>query len=264
MITVHIIDKNVLSILDLSLDGIFIENLKGDILMCNQSGADMFGYTIEEMTTLNIRDLVPDSNNYYLKEIYSKEDLFPQEYIDRINVKKDGTLIRTEINSKIITSGDIEYLIAFVRNANLVSNLDPNDPQRQKVLSSIEKIIEKERQILLTLEDSVGNEKYVIPLSSVMYIEGVQKKIKVYFINGTTISGYGRISEIEQQIGAKGSFLRCYHSYIINMQWASIHHENKVFVMKNGNLVPMRTRYYSKYKKAYEEYQKAIECIKAV
>ncbi len=58
MITVHIIDKNVLSILDLSLDGIFIENLKGDILMCNQSGADMFGYTIEEMITLNIRDLV--------------------------------------------------------------------------------------------------------------------------------------------------------------------------------------------------------------
>ncbi len=259
---VHVIDENVLSILDLSLDGIFIENLRGDILKCNQSGADMFGYTMEEMTTLNIRDLVPDSNNYYLKEIYRKEDLFPQEYIDRINVKKDGTLIHTEINSKVITSNGTEYLIAFVRNSNLVSQLDPNDPKQQKVLSSIEKVIEKEQQILLTLKDSVGNEKYVIPLKSVMYIEAIGKKINVYFINGTTMSGYGRIKEMEQQIGNRGSFLRCYYSYIINMQWATLQHENKVFVMKNGNHIPIRTRYYSKYKKIYEEYKKAIECIK--
>lgn len=79
----NILDQDVLIVLNLSIDGVFIENTSGDILMCNQAGAEMFGYTIEEITKLNFRDLVPPSESYYLKNRYTEEDLFSREYIDR-------------------------------------------------------------------------------------------------------------------------------------------------------------------------------------
>ncbi|WMJ83353.1 PAS domain S-box protein [Oscillospiraceae bacterium LTW-04] len=250
----NILDKDLLVLLNLSLEGIFIENVNGDILMCNQSGAEIFGYTIEEITKLNIRDLIPTSERYYLKEQYTQEDLFPHEYIDRLNVKKDGTLIRTEINSKIITSNGEEYLIAFVRDATKPAQIDPNNPKVQMSVSFLE-CLRKEKQILLTLQDSVGREKCVVPLVAVEYIESSQKKLKIYLTNGSVLEAYGTLNRLEQQIPSVGSFLRCYQSYIINMQYAELDECHYVFVMRSGARVPIRKRQYRQIRQAYNNYK---------
>ena len=112
-------DKNqelVLKIMELSIDAIFIEDTSGNVLQCNRAAERMFGYNKGEMIGLNISDLIPKDDSSYLRSTYTKEDLFENEYIPRTNLRKDGTIFPTEINSKIVTVGDKEYLIAFVRD----------------------------------------------------------------------------------------------------------------------------------------------------
>ena len=109
-------DELIMKIMELSIDAIFIEDTAGDILMCNKAATEMFGYTKEELIGLNIKELFPDSQAKYLKEVYTKDDLCENEYVERINIKKDKTLFYTEINKKMIELDGQEYMIAFVRD----------------------------------------------------------------------------------------------------------------------------------------------------
>lgn len=106
----------ILKIMELSIDAIFIEDTSGNIIQCNNAAEKMFGYNKGEMIGLNISDLIPKDDYAYLKPTYKKEDLFENEYIPRRNIRKDGTVFPTEVNSKIVTVGDKEYLIAFVHD----------------------------------------------------------------------------------------------------------------------------------------------------
>lgn len=251
----NIWDEDVLTALDFSIDGIFIENTNGDILMCNQAGAEMFGYTIEEITKLNIRDFVPPSDGYYLKDRYTKADLFPQEYIGRLNIKKDGTLIRTEVNSKIIVSNGEEYLIAFVRDATEPVHLDPNDPKFRVSAEILARRQEEEEQIKLVLHDSVKKEKFVVPLNTVEYMESSLKKLNLHLTNGTVLEGYDTLNQIQQELVPDGSFLRCHQSYIVNLQCAELDEHLLVFVMRSGARIPIRKKQYSQMKQAYYNYK---------
>lgn len=251
----NILDEDVLVALNLSIDGIFIENTSGDILMCNQAGAEMFGYTIEEITKLNIRDFVPPDEGYYLKGQYTQEDLFPHEYIGRLNLKKDGTLIRTEINSKIITSNGTEYLIAFVRDVTEPAHSDPNDPKFRMSAASLQDRREKEEHVCLTLHDSVGRERFVIPLKTVEYMESNLKKLNVYLTNGTMLEGYDTLNQLQQELIPDGSFLRCHQSFIVNLQCAELDEHLLVFVMRSGARIPIRKKQYNQMKQAYYNYK---------
>ncbi len=57
------------TLLNLSHDGIYIENDHGQILDCNKSGHEMFGYSKKEMLSLSIKDLVPEELSYETSEI---------------------------------------------------------------------------------------------------------------------------------------------------------------------------------------------------
>lgn len=251
----NILDKDVLIALNFSIDGIFIENTGGDILMCNQAGADMFGYTIEEITKLNIRDLVPPTEGYYLKSHYTEEDLFSREYIGRLNIKKDGTLIRTEINSKIIVSNGEEYLIAFVRDATEAAHLDPNAPNFGVSAESMECRRQDEEQIKLVLHDSVKREKFVVPLKTVEYMETNLKKVILHLTNGTVLEGYDTLNQLQQELIPNGSFLRCHHSFIVNLQCAELDEHFLTFIMRSGVRIPIRKRHYPQMKQAYYNYK---------
>ena len=43
------LDQAIISVMELSTEGIFIEDTEGNILLCNEAGAAMFGYTPEEL-----------------------------------------------------------------------------------------------------------------------------------------------------------------------------------------------------------------------
>lgn len=250
-----ILNNDVMTILDLSLDGVFIENTHGDILQCNQAGADMFGYTKREISELNIRDLVPHKAGYYLKEKYTPDDLFPEDYIDRLNVKKDGTLILTEINSRIITLNDREYLIAFVRDAMHPARQDPGEPVYQTSAEVLKLTLKKEEKSNLILRDSVGRKKYVVSLKDVEYIEYYLRKLYTHLINGNVLDSHDSLDRIFRMIPANGSFLWCYQSYIINLQYAELDESTMVFLMRSGSRIPIRKKQYTNVKKIYYFYK---------
>lgn len=104
------------TLINLSLDGIYVENERGEILACNRSGHEMFGYTKEEMLTKSIKDLVPEEFAKTLPEIIPEEMASKDAYVERVNKKKDGTLFPTEINTKFIKVKGERRLLAYVRN----------------------------------------------------------------------------------------------------------------------------------------------------
>ena len=223
--------------------------------MCNQAGAEMFGYSIEEITTLNIKDFVPTNEQYYLQEEYHESDLFPTKYIARTNVRKDGMLIRTEVNSKIIVSNGEEYLIAFVRNTSTAVQFDPRSPQNDKDSDTLKQIKATENQIILPVYNSVGSVNCMVPLAFVEHIESRRNKLIFCLIDGLLLEGYGTINSIEQQLPTSGSFLRCHQSYIINMNCAELDEKHYYFTMKSGANVHIRKRQYGQIKRIYNSYR---------
>lgn len=251
----NILNEDVMAAWNLSIDGIFIANTSGDILICNQAGAAMFGYTIEEITKLNFRDLVPFSDGYCLKEQYTREDMSPEKYIGRLNIKKDGTLIRTEINSKIITSNGQELLVAFVRDTNEPACPGSQDSGLRRASDYLSAKRMQEEQIQLTLHDSVGRDKYVLPLRAVEYIESNLKKLNYHLTNGIVLESYDTLNRIAQQIMPEGSFLRCHQSYIVNLLFSELDEHLCVFTMRDGARIPIRKKQYSQIKQKYYNYK---------
>ncbi len=104
------------TLIDLSLDGIYIEDERGHVLDCNLSGHKMFGYTKEEMLTKSIKDLVPEEFAELLPEIIPQEMATGDVYVERVNKKKNGTVFSTEINTKFVKMDGENRLIAYVRD----------------------------------------------------------------------------------------------------------------------------------------------------
>ena len=112
------------TLIELSLDGIYIENEKGEILDCNKSGHEIFGYTKEEMLTKSIKDLVPKEFAEDLPEIIPDDMATGYRYVERINMKKNGTLFPTEINTKFVRINGEKRLIAFLRDISIRKKIE--------------------------------------------------------------------------------------------------------------------------------------------
>ena len=103
-------------LVELAIDGIFVETKRGEILDCNGAACRMFGYSKEEMVGLTIADLVPEDFAKTLPEIITPEETTGDTAVERVNKKKDGTLFPTEISTKLFSLGGEERLIAYVRD----------------------------------------------------------------------------------------------------------------------------------------------------
>lgn len=109
-------EKKLRTLIDLSLDGIYIENERGEILDCNVRGHEMFGYTKEEMLQLSIKDLVPPESKQQIPEFITEEMATGDVYVERENIKKNGTVFPTEINTKFFSLNGERRLIAYVKD----------------------------------------------------------------------------------------------------------------------------------------------------
>lgn len=155
------------TLLNLSLDGIYIENECGEILECNQSGHEMFGYTKEEMLSLSIRDLVPQEFAQEIPKIIPDNMATGDLYLERINKKKNGELFPTEINSKYIYIDGKKRLIVFVRDITLRKEME-NDLREISIRDELTKAYNR-RYIMKKLKDEfflskVNNSTFSIAL----------------------------------------------------------------------------------------------------
>jgi len=109
-------EKKYQTLINLSLDGIYIENERGEILDCNTRGHEMFGYSKKEMLQLSVRDLVPPGFRELIPEVIPDEMATGEAYVERENMKKDGTIFPTEINTQFVTLNGEKRLIVYVKD----------------------------------------------------------------------------------------------------------------------------------------------------
>lgn len=101
------------SLIEQASDGIVITDMEGIILEVNNSIKQMIGFEDEEMIGYHIKTYLPegDINNVPLRinELMQGKSLLYERRI----VKKDGTVIEVEVNSKMASS---HTLIGFIRD----------------------------------------------------------------------------------------------------------------------------------------------------
>jgi len=146
-------------LLNLSLDGIYIENERGEVLECNQRGHEMFGYTREEMLRLSIKDLVPEEFAKNLPEIIPDSMATGDKYIERVNRKKNGEIFPTEINSKYIYIDGKKRLVVFIRDITLRKHLE-DELKDMAMRDELTKAYNR-RYIMKSLEDEILKAKAV-------------------------------------------------------------------------------------------------------
>jgi PAS domain S-box-containing protein/putative nucleotidyltransferase with HDIG domain len=99
-----------------STDCILLESLSGAILECNAVAEEVYGYTREELLTMNVADLATreftaDKPDYVTWQIEQGG-----HFTNIPNVKKDGTFFPVEISTKITDIEGTKFAVAYVRD----------------------------------------------------------------------------------------------------------------------------------------------------
>lgn len=113
-------EKRYRHLFESAADAIFIlsaeENTTGNILQANQAAARMHGYTVEELMTMNIRDL--DTPEAALGVPIRIDRMLRGERIrTQINHQtRDGTVFPVEVSASIFEVGNKKYILAIDRD----------------------------------------------------------------------------------------------------------------------------------------------------
>ncbi len=117
-------------------DGIFIEDLTGQIIEVNPKACEMLGYTSDELTNLNVKDIVPPEiasrHSEFVQQIQKTGHIFTQVE----NVRKDGTRIALEMSGTIVEVGGKPCVVVIARD---VTERKQIEEERVRLLKELEK-----------------------------------------------------------------------------------------------------------------------------
>lgn len=86
------------------IDGFAWIDLNGQIIDCNSSFEQMLGYSLQELTQLNLSDITQKKWDAYVKNII-EEHILPHGYsqvYEQKFIKKDGTVIHVELSAFVV------------------------------------------------------------------------------------------------------------------------------------------------------------------
>lgn len=141
-------------------DAIYVHDLKGHYTMVNRAGAELMGYTRDEILRMSIFDVVPKA---YLDQIHNSlksklVDHTPTIY--EVEVKrKDGTLVPVEVSSRLIYENDLP--VGVQGTARDIT-------QRWRVAEALRDSEERFRTVAETASDAIIliNEEGIIELAN--------------------------------------------------------------------------------------------------
>jgi len=150
------------TLLNLSMDGIYLGNDRGGILDCNENIHRMLGYTKEEFLNLPLADLMPeDQRKGFSVERETDLKNFHREVMIK---KKDGTLLSAEVSTSTLEIEEEKRKITFLRDITERKNME----KRLKELSRKDGLTQlyNRRYIFKKLKSEVKkSNKNVLPLS---------------------------------------------------------------------------------------------------
>lgn len=108
--------------------------------------------------------------------------------------------------------------------------------QEDKLKKILERVLinqEKPRVCVLS------NRKYrYLYLDEITFAESNNHNIRIHLENGEVITSSEKLGDFATKLDNR--FLRCHQSFLVNMQYIADVNEN--FILKNGQLIPIRTR----------------------
>ncbi len=125
-------------------DAIFILDAEGEkagqIVAANQVAAEMHGYSVDELLTLNITDLdTPDNAREAPRRI---RRALEGEWIkvEIMHRKKDGTLFPVEVSAGLLELGKHKYILAFDRD---ITERKRAEEEQEKLIQALQDALAK-------------------------------------------------------------------------------------------------------------------------
>ena len=99
-----------------SMDAIFLESLDGEILDCNSAACEMLGYSKNDLIGMHITDILPDDMHYLLPKIIEKLMSDAESFMEGENVRKDGTSVPVETRARMMDTPAGKRVVVCVRD----------------------------------------------------------------------------------------------------------------------------------------------------
>ncbi|MDP7081325.1 MAG: PAS domain S-box protein [Candidatus Undinarchaeales archaeon] len=104
------------TLVETSTDAVLLETLNGNIIDCNVTACEMFGYSKVELRGMNAIDLVPDDVAGTLPRTIRKQLKKEGLFIGSSGRRKDGTEFPTEVSFRVASVGGQRLVHAYVRD----------------------------------------------------------------------------------------------------------------------------------------------------
>jgi PAS domain S-box-containing protein len=136
---------------DVATDSIFVHDLDGYIIFFNEAAYKSRGYTYDEMTKMNIKDL--DSPEYRVKFDFAIKHLLEKniETFEGAHLRKDGSVMPIEIRARIIEIDNQKLILSVVRDIT----------ERKKSEAELEESKEEYRSLFVNMIDGFAYCKIV-------------------------------------------------------------------------------------------------------
>ncbi|KEJ02322.1 diguanylate cyclase [Clostridium botulinum] len=152
-------------LIELSADAIIIRNLNGDIIYCNKSALNLFGYSLEEMKNLNMIDLVPRS---VMKDIGFNMSIGDKP-VERVHKRKDGTHFYGEETTKLINIEGELGIATYIRD--ITERKIYNDKTKQMAYFDSLTELPNRNSFLKQLEHEIKLSKKKQSLLAIMFLD---------------------------------------------------------------------------------------------
>jgi PAS domain S-box-containing protein len=142
-------------------DIILVIDKDGKIIEANDSAADSYGYSRDELFGLHLWDLFADSSHPMTGSEQMEEDARDGLRFEGINRRKDGTTFPAEISASLVEMGDksiYQYIIRDITERKLKEKILQESEQQLRFFSSQLMIVQENerRRISKELHDELG------------------------------------------------------------------------------------------------------------
>jgi PAS domain S-box-containing protein len=104
------------TLFEASNDAILVETEDGEILDCNQSACELFGYTKDELVGLYVNELIPAEILESLPDITTEVLVSGGMFMETLNKKKNGQVFPARMSTQMALLDGEQVVIVYVRD----------------------------------------------------------------------------------------------------------------------------------------------------
>lgn len=125
--------------------------------------------------------------------------------------------------------------------------------QAEEIFHVLDKLLTKMSKGEAYLALKTGDSLVRLPLSEIVYVEVLNRKVQFTLVSGEVKDSYGYLVDFEKDLLLDASFLKPHRSYIVNLRQVTAL-DKSGFVMITGQIVPVARELFVQAKTAYMKY----------